>query len=175
MGGSEIPSTLLELLRQIEPGAEFTGSLPKVRSSAGRSYFVKIGSVNEKEQYIGESESLKAINAGAPGLAPRVFAIGETDGGFPYLISEYKDLSGLTEKAGETLGRRLAVELHKYESLKGFGFGVPTYCGATRLTNGWFDTWESCFSAMIEDLLKQLKVKAAYTKLVEKGDRVRKR
>ncbi|KAJ7897042.1 fructosamine kinase PKL/CAK/FruK [Mycena olivaceomarginata] len=137
---------LLKQLQKLESDAEFT------------QYFAKIGLEHEEEQYIGEAESLKHIAAAAPGLAPSVAASG-LDGKKPFLITEYKDLTSLNDAAARRLGKRLATELHAYKGLEGFGFGVPTYCGATRLQNGWFDRWDDCFSAMIGDLLTQLKKK----------------
>ncbi|RDB28670.1 Ketosamine-3-kinase [Hypsizygus marmoreus] len=170
----EIPRVLLEHLQAIEPGAKFTGNLPKIRSSSGNLYFVKSGSPVEKEQYNGEVESLKAIEAAAPGLAPHVLSYGTDSGDKPYFISEYKDLGRITDSTGKVLATRLAEELHVYQSAYGFGFHVPTYCGATRLRNGWFKSWEECFGAMIGDLLDQLAMKRSYGELCDLGQRVRK-
>ncbi|KAG6851773.1 hypothetical protein H0H87_012310 [Tephrocybe sp. NHM501043] len=69
-----IPNVLLEQLEQVEPGVEFKGTLPRVQSSSGTTYFVKTGTLAEQEQYTGEAESLKAIDAAAPELAPRVIS-----------------------------------------------------------------------------------------------------
>jgi len=184
MAKSCLPTILLQHLQRLEPDADFSASLPAITSSQGMRYFGKVGSQAEKEQYIGEAESLKAMGVAAPGLVPRVFACGVTDNsgndsplegpGRPYFLSEYKDLTPLTEEAAEELGRRLATELHKSQSTKGFGFGVPTYCGATRLENGWFETWEQCYDSMIKDLLTQLAKKGRFPELCKKGDEVRK-
>ncbi|KAG5644623.1 DNA-dependent RNA polymerase II [Asterophora parasitica] len=145
-----IPLILLEQLSSIEPSVDFSGSPPKVRSTSGEMYFVKHGTSIEREQYAGEAESLKAIEAAAPGLAPRVLSSGIDNDGKPYFVSEYKMLDRLDETGGKTLARRLATELHAHTSDKGFGFHAPTYCGATRLKNGWFESWEACFSSMIK-------------------------
>ncbi|KAG7452347.1 fructosamine kinase PKL/CAK/FruK [Guyanagaster necrorhizus] len=170
-----IPQTLLEQLKKVNPAAEFSGSLPRIRSSLGDTYFAKVGRPSEAEQYKGEVESLKAINTAAPGLAPKIIASG-VDNGHPYFISDYKDLRGLSDNAGAELGKRLATELHQYSSDRGFGFHVPTFCGATRMKNGWFDTWEECYSEMIGDLLSQLKGKGArYNKLCRKGEEIKAR
>lgn len=174
---SNIPAVLLEYLKEIEPGATFTGNIPQIHSSSGKRYFGKLGRSNESEQFVGEAESLKAIDVAAPGIAPRMLAIGVTDsseGGRPYFLSEYKDMGPLSSEAAKVLGKRLATELHTKKSSEGFGFGVPTYCGATRLENGWFKTWEECYSAMIEDLLTQLKNKRGYGDLINKAEEVRK-
>ncbi|KAH7886136.1 Fructosamine/Ketosamine-3-kinase [Phlebopus sp. FC_14] len=171
-------SVFLPHLQKIEPDGQFSFSLPIVTSSAGIKYYAKIGSTSETEQYVGEAESLRAMHEAAPGLVPKVFASGVMDSGSagrPYFLSEYKDLTSLNPKSAEVLGQRLAKELHAFKSSKGYGFAVPTYCGATRQDNGWFDTWEGCYSTMIENLLLKLKGRGRYTELVAKGEQVRAR
>ncbi|KAJ7170071.1 fructosamine kinase PKL/CAK/FruK [Mycena filopes] len=167
-----IPTILLKELQKLEGDeAKLTGSLPHLLSSTGHHYFAKIGLAREEEQYAGEAESLKEIAIAAPGLAPRVLASGSEEK--PYMITEYKDLTPLSPAAASRLGERLATELHRHKSLNGFGFGVPTYCGATRLQNGWFESWAECFSAMIADLLSQLVKKGRFASLCAKGENVR--
>jgi len=180
MGRSDIPQILLTHLEKLEPNATFTGSLPIIQSSAGVRYFAKVGSSSEKDQYIGEAESLRAINEAAPGLSPCVLALGfmnssdnEPYTGQPYFISEYKDLRSLTSRAADVLAKRLATELHKYKSSKGFGFDVPTYCGATRQENGWYGTWNECYSEMIGSLLGKLRQKGRFGDLCSRGEEVR--
>ncbi|KAF7303244.1 Fructosamine kinase PKL/CAK/FruK [Mycena kentingensis (nom. inval.)] len=170
------PSLHAHLLK-LDPG-ELTGHPPKVRSSSGKTYYAKIGAPNEAEQFAGEAESLKHIHDAAPGLAPRllVFAtdISGTGGDRrPCFISQYLDITYLREPATKQLAIRLARELHAHTSAQGFGFDVPTYCGATRLANGWFDSWAECFSAQIGNLLSQLRNKGArYSALCAQGERV---
>lgn len=177
----DIANVLLPLLHNIEPNAQFTFSLPVVTSSAGNKYYAKFGDIVESDQYVGEAESLKAIHDAAPGLVPRVFASGVIEGdsneavGRPYFLSEYKDMGSLSGNAAELLGKRIATELHASKSSKGYGFDVPTYCGATRQENGWFDTWEECYSSMIGNLLSKLKGKRGGTELITKGEDVRSR
>ncbi|KAF9015615.1 fructosamine kinase PKL/CAK/FruK [Cyathus striatus] len=165
--------SILQKLQQIEPSAKFSGSPPRIQASTGNIYFVKSGATTEEEQYRGEAESLKEIDTAAPGLAPKLFACDIFDDGRPYFISEYKDSASLSSATAATLGKRLATELHKYKSSNGYGFGVPTYCGATKLHNGWFETWEKCYDSMIADLLQQLRNKGGYSALCTKGDLVR--
>ena len=174
MTAPHIPQILLQNLELLEPDSEFTGGSPKIKSSTGKVYFAKTGSALEKEQYIGEVESLKAIESAAPGLAPRVLSFGANDDK-PFFISEYKHLSRLTEGAGKVLAKRLATELHDHQSAEGFGFHVPTHCGATRLRNGWYPSWEQCFSTMIGDLLDQLANRKSCAELCSLGSEVRKR
>ena len=71
------------------------------------------------------------------------------------------------------LAERLAKELHAHTSSEGYGFHVPTFCGSTRLNNGFYDTWEECYDAMIRDLLQSLRLRPGNTILCEKGERVR--
>ena len=178
----DIPQILIAHLQKLEPDAKFTGSLPAIQSSTGTRYFGKIGSLSEKDQYIGETESLKAMNKAAPGLSPFVVASGFVDGsgvessmGRPYFLSEYKDLGRLTNKAADVLAKRLATELHGYKSSNGFGFEVPTFCGATRQENGWYESWEECYSEMIGSLLEKLKQKGKFGDLCSKGSEVRRK
>ncbi|KIJ66307.1 hypothetical protein HYDPIDRAFT_109300 [Hydnomerulius pinastri MD-312] len=172
-------SIFLPHLQNIEPGAQFTFNLPIITSSTGNSYYAKSGNSSERDQYVGEAESLRAIHKAAPGLAPQVFASGivdseSTDGASqPYFLSEYKDFGSLSAKSGEILGQRLARELHTFKSTNGYGFDVPTYCGATRQDNGWFDTWEECYSTMIRNLLLKLKGRSRFAELETKGEEVR--
>lgn len=168
-------------LEAIEPHAQFTFKLPVIESSLGRKYYAKVGSLSEREQFVGEAESLRAIHNAAPGLAPQVFAAVDSDASstaaseLPYFLSEYRSITSLTSdsKAGEELGRRLAVELHAYKSTEGFGFHVPTFCGATRQQNGWHRSWEECYSAMIASLLTKLRDKGRFSELCIKGQQVR--
>ena len=169
-------------LHAIEPHAQFAFRLPIIESSLGRKYYAKVGSLSEREQFVGEAESLRAIRNAAPGLAPQVFAsVGPDDATEasaserPYFLSEYRNITGLASnsKAGEELGRRLAAELHAYKSTKGFGFHVPTFCGATRQENGWHQTWEECYSTMIGSLLAKLRDTGRFSELCTKGERVK--
>ncbi|TFK56670.1 fructosamine kinase PKL/CAK/FruK [Heliocybe sulcata] len=165
MGRSDIPSVILRCLHKIEADATYTGGLPRVESSSGKQYFAKVGSSSERDQFIGEAESLNAMNKAAPGLAPRVFAYGFADsngdevapsesGAKPCFLSEYKDITSLSEKSGQALAKRLATEMHRSASENGkFGFGVPTFCG----------------------LLDGLKRKGRFSELCDKGEEVRKR
>ncbi|KAF8846019.1 Ketosamine-3-kinase [Paxillus ammoniavirescens] len=172
---------LLPHLQKIEPDAQFTYSIPIITSSAGNKYYAKVGNTNEKEQYLGEAESLRAIHNAAPGLVPKVFASGVVEGESnkaaerPYFLSEFKELGSLSVGSAEVLGKRLAEELHTFKSSQGYGFGVPTYCGATRQENGWFQTWEECYSTMIGNLLFKLESRGIFTELVTKGEEVRAR
>jgi protein-ribulosamine 3-kinase len=186
---SVIPPHILKQLELIEPDARFSGEPPRVLSSSGKTYYVKAGSPREREQYVGEAESLRAMALAAPGLAPSLLAFGfvdqngeEADGGegSPFFISEYKNLTSLTERSGAILGRRLATEMHNYNSpsrdgLACYGFDVPTFCGATRLRNGWYETWERCFDVLIGDLLSTLETRRGYSDLCGKGQEVRRR
>ncbi|KAH9968595.1 Fructosamine kinase-domain-containing protein [Russula dissimulans] len=177
---SVIPPHIIRQLERIEPGAQFSGGLPQVVSSSGKTYFVKTGSPREREQYVGEAESLRAMALAAPGLVPSLLAFGFVDengeeiddaagggGGRPYFISEYKVLSPLTERSGAVLGRRLATEMHGYTSpdLEGrgyyYGFGVPTFCEVG-----------GCFDVLVGDLLSTLETRGGYPELCRKAKKV---
>lgn len=170
-----LPLHILNELAKIEPAADFTGAVGgRVQSSNGKVYFVKQGSRSEGEQYIGETESLKEIDLASPGLAPKVFSAGDFEDGTPFFISEYKDIGHLDDKSATVLAKRLATELHVYTSPNGFGFKVPTFCGATRMKNGWFNSWEECYSEMIGDLLETLRKRGGHEGLCAKGETIRK-
>jgi len=182
---SRVHRVFVRCIQQEEPDATMSpGRSPPIQSSSGAGYIGKIGTRNETEQYVGEAESLKAIHAAAPGLAPRLVACGvlgkdtaETDSevGNPFFLSEYKDMVPLTDGAAKVLGKRLAMELHAHKSTQGFGFHVPTYCGQTRMENGWYETWEQCYDALVGGLLSTLNKKGGYESLCKHGQEVRER
>ncbi|KAI0639577.1 fructosamine kinase PKL/CAK/FruK [Trametes polyzona] len=173
------------ILQRDQPGVSLVqdGS-SSLRSSTGQRYFAKLGSPSEKDQYIGEAESLKAMESAAPGLAPKLIDCGvidsstqERDGdvGRPYFLSEYKDIGTLSTTAAKALGKRLATELHAYKSPNGFGFHVPTYCGQTRQDNGWYEAWTECFDALIGGLEDKLRAQGGYEPLCKQITQVRER
>lgn len=180
---SPVPKIFLKHLNKFEPSAQFTFSPPRLKSSSGTSYYAKIGTTSEQSQYTAEAESLKALDTAAPGLVPKVLASGfftqddeesEPGVGRPYFLSEYKDLRSLSSASAKILGRRLAEEVHAYKGLSGFGFHVPTYCGPTRMENGWYSSWAECYDALIGGLLSHL-TSSRYSALRTKGEQVRKR
>lgn len=165
-----IPQNIVQKLREIEPTASFSGLLPHIISSSKVSYFVKVGSPLEQAQYAGEAESLKAIEDAAPSLSPHLFMSGILESGAPYFISEYKELISLSSDAAVILAKRMATELHCPKSTTpGFGFSIPTYCGVTKLSNGWFQRWDDCYSVMIGELLFQLEHKGGLDSLCRMG------
>jgi len=170
-----IPHVVLSKLKEIDPEATFEGTLPRIQSSSGAVYFVKVGSPSEAAQYEGEAQSLQAINKAAPDIAPRVLKTGVSDTEEPYFISQYKDTERLSSKAAEVLAKRMATELHSpgHANPTGFGFPIPTYCGVTKLENGLFERWDECYASMIGDLLEQLQRKGRYQNLCLKGEKVK--
>ena len=168
-----MPHPLIDLAQQLDPSATLTYSPPRITSSNGATYYAKLGSTSEQPQYTAEIASLNAIQDAAPGLAPSILLSGTLEGtDQPYMISEYKHLSNLTDSSARRLATRLATELHQHTSDKGFGFDVPTFCGPTRQENGWYETWKECFDHLIGGLLDGLR-KKGYPDLYEKGERVR--
>lgn len=89
-----LPPALAAALDNIEPGASFIGTLPKLTSSIShKPYYVKVGTSTDENQYIGEAESLKVLEECSPGLGPKLLAI-HTDEDTSYMISEYLEFSG---------------------------------------------------------------------------------
>ncbi|QRV97228.1 ketosamine-3-kinase [Ceratobasidium sp. AG-Ba] len=150
-------SFLIGKLKQLFPEETFTSSGgPRISSSSGSAYYAKAGSSNESEQYRAETRSLELMHAAAPGLCPRV------------LLASHE--------ASKTLARRLASELHASKSENGkYGFECPTFCGATKVDNGWYDTWQDAYSAMIGGLLDKLEKRGSYQELCARGREVQKR
>ncbi|KAG9124815.1 hypothetical protein FRC07_010134, partial [Ceratobasidium sp. 392] len=171
-------SFLIEKLKQLFPGQTFTAAGgPRITSSSGSTYYAKVGSSSESEQYHAETRSLELMSAAAPGLCPNVVLASRTESR-PFLISDYLDLFSLSSsaRASSTLARRLASELHASKSDNGkFGFECPAFCGATKVDNGWYDTWESAYSAMIRGLLDKLERRGSYKELCARGREVQER
>lgn len=140
-----------------------------VSAASGKRYFYKT-TVVAGEQYHGEAESLRLLHTAALGLVPRLVSCQEIEKQTIFL-SEYIDIDrSLARTDFEELARRLALEVHQCESTNGFGFGIPSYCGATRIAHGWFSSWAECYSNMIEGLLSQLGAQGSrYRALCEKG------
>ncbi|TCD66490.1 hypothetical protein EIP91_001315 [Steccherinum ochraceum] len=180
----EIPAAVTAAIEAEEPGVSIQdATTTSIRTASGKRYYFKVGSPGDTDQYLGESESLKEMHIAAPGLAPRVVACGtvgqdgrsSTSGGRPYFVSEYKNMRSLTDSAARKLGKRLAMELHTYKSPHGFGFSIPTYCGNTRQENGWYQTWEECFDALIGGLVAKLVARGRHQDLCAKAELVRQR
>lgn len=174
----------VRILEREQPGVTLTQSGSNLLSSTGQRYFAKIGAASDEDQFIGEAESLKAMGLAAPGLVPKLIDYGtvdadakerESDIGRPYFLSEYKDIGSLSSSAAKVLGKRLATELHAYKSTKGFGFHVPTYCGATRQDNGWYETWSECFDKLLGGLVSKLEAQGGYDALCTQAGQVRER
>ncbi|KAF8516741.1 fructosamine kinase [Hysterangium stoloniferum] len=178
MFSPDIPPAILAILSHLEPGAHFyLSGASKVQSSSNRSYFVKQGSKSDIEQYTGEVESLRAMYAACPGICPRVleFSVNEASQR-PLFISEYKDICPLNKHSAAALGSALADMHSNGQSPTGkFGFGVPTFCGATRMRNGWEDTWAAAYNKMLGDLVDKLKDAGGYEELCSLGDQIRSR
>ncbi|TBU63785.1 fructosamine kinase PKL/CAK/FruK [Dichomitus squalens] len=173
-----------QILEREQPGVSLSQEGSTLRSSTGQRYFAKIGRQDDKDRFVGEAESLKAMYAAAPGLVPRLLSCGvidnenkerDVDVGRPYFLSEYKDIGPLSSSAAKILGKRVATELHAYKSKDGYGFHIPTFCGATRQDNGWFKTWPECFDALIGGLAEKLKEQGGYDSLCEQVAEVRER
>jgi len=168
-------SFLIQKLSQLLPGETFTSTGGPRISSSGSSYYGKVGSPSESEQFRAETRCLELISSAAPGLCPRVVLASHE--GRPFLISDYLDLTSLSStEASKTLAHRLASELHASKSENGkYGFECPTFCGATKIDNGWYDTWQDAYSAMIGGLLDKLESRGSYKELCARGREVHKR
>jgi len=150
-----------------------------IGSDSGKNYFYKLATEDAagEEQILGEAESLMLLFSAAPGLAPRLISCQKLKIGTVF-VSEYIERRdrGFVQTDFEVLAKRLAMEVHQYQSEKGFGFGIPSYCGATRIVHGWFSTWSDCYSSLIGELLSKLRTKGhRYLDLCDKGREIQER
>jgi protein-ribulosamine 3-kinase len=181
---NSIPPALLAALHRIEPHAQFfqspASSSSQVQSSStNKTYFAKLGSAtsSDVEQYHGEAESLRAMYAASPGICPRVFESSvDPASNQPVFISEYKSIAPLNEESTLVLAAALAEMHTKGKSPTGqYGFAVPTYCGQTRMSNGWSHTWAGAYDKMMGDLLHTLKLTGQFDEICALGEEVRAR
>jgi protein-ribulosamine 3-kinase len=167
---------ILALLEEtIDDGSVSVVSQNCIKSISGKEYFYKL-IPGDDEQCRGEAESLKLLSKAAPGIAPGLVLCQKVPRGTIF-VSEYIDFGGsLSISSFEELAKRLSTEVHQYKSESGFGFGLPSYCGATKISHGWFSTWSECYSNMLGDLLFQLQARGhQYLDLCEKGHELRNR
>ncbi|GJJ09752.1 hypothetical protein Clacol_003976 [Clathrus columnatus] len=175
---SGIPHPILNALARIEPDAKFVshGSTHVQSLSSNQSYYVKMGRERDIEQYFGEAESLRVMATACPGICPHIFEcfVDEEATKRPVFISEYKSLGPLNKRSAVELGSLLAEMHEKGRNPTGqFGFAIPTYCGASRMRNGWENTWEKTFDKMMGDLLKCLEDVGEFEELCRKGNQIR--
>lgn len=181
---SRVHPAILRAIQEHEPGVSVEQKGSYVQSSSGKAYIAKLGSPSEIEQFVGEAEALKAMHIAAPGIAPQLIGCGVIDSesaernadvGRPYFVSEYKYMNSLTDASAKKLAKRLASEMHQYKSTSGFGFQVPTFCGRTKQDNGWYDSWEECYDALIGGLLTKLEARGGFDDLCRRGKQIRQR
>ncbi|KAI9092590.1 fructosamine kinase PKL/CAK/FruK [Phlyctochytrium arcticum] len=170
---------LQKVFAKIEPkaGDSLVQSGSTVYSpTTGQTYLVKQGPHSEKEHYEAEAESLRLMYAAQPGICPCLLECAlDPDSDTMIFVSEYKSLKSLNAAAAGELGRMLAsMHTHSSSQAEKFGFSIPTFCGRTRMRNGWTDTWEETFDRKIGDLLDTLRKDGSYNELCAKGDVLRK-
>ncbi|KAH8704201.1 putative fructosamine-3-kinase [Talaromyces proteolyticus] len=122
-----------------------------------RQFFVKT-SPNGEEMFQGEYASLNAIADSVPGFCPRALAWGPLDEkkGF-FLVTEFLDLGGGRSSSGRSGTKSsLAQRLGRLHSTPAppppdtdkpmFGFPVPTYCGDSRQSNNFHQSWANFYA-----------------------------
>lgn len=110
-------------------------------AQTGKTYIAKLASGNTS-QLIGEAEGLKRMWETSPGLVPKLHIKEELDNGKRALfISDYINIGSMGAATMARLAEKMANELHnpdkQLKDVKGFGFPVPTHCGATEQDNTW--------------------------------------
>lgn len=107
----------------------------------------------------GEHESLNAISNAVPGFCPRALSWGSLDekNGY-FLATEFLNLgSSMNQKSSdETDPSSLAYRLGKLHTTPApvdaqtgrsrYGFPVPTFCGDTRQSNTFYDSWADFYA-----------------------------
>ncbi|KAF8756113.1 Fructosamine kinase [Rhizoctonia solani] len=146
---------LIEKLKISFPGETFIArGGPRISSSNDQTYYGKSGTPSEVEQYRRNTKPAAYVSCCA-GLMPNLAS---------------------SAGASTILARRLASELHGAKSNNGkFGFECPTFCGATKIDNGWYSTWADAYNAMIGGLLDKLEKQESYKKLCRTGREVQQR
>ncbi|QIW98348.1 hypothetical protein AMS68_003866 [Peltaster fructicola] len=129
--------------------------IAKLPDGSTTAYFVKTGSGDEAvTMFRGEHESLNALAAAVPGLAPKSFGHGklaqQSDKSF--LVTEFLDMSGGRAGSKTTLAAKLA-QLHttpapvpKGYDQPQFGFPVKTCCGNTSQKNSYHPSWAKFYA-----------------------------
>lgn len=114
-----------------------------MNTDTGKTYIAKLASTNVV-QLLGEAEGLRRMYKTSPGLVPKLHIVEQLDNGNnckALFISDYIELGSLDGKATTKLAEKMANELHNPEKqlsdVEGFGFPVPTHCGATEQDNTW--------------------------------------
>ncbi|OKO91622.1 Ketosamine-3-kinase [Penicillium subrubescens] len=125
-----------------------------------RKYFIKTSQDGPaaKEMFHGEYESLNAIADAVPGFCPRALAWGPLDekNGY-FLATEFLDLRSSRNRgsSGDEMNS-LAYRLGKLHTTPApvdpvtgrsrYGFPVPTFCGDTRQSNTFYDSWADFYA-----------------------------
>ncbi|KAK6330525.1 hypothetical protein TWF696_003413 [Orbilia brochopaga] len=132
-------------------GSGFATTL-KVQAGDQR-FFVKTGhGAAAKTMFLGEYESLNAINSAVPDLCPRAIAHGELGGGGYFLATEFLELGsgfsfrrGSGANASSLAGKLAKLHTQPAPSEGRYGFPVTTCCGSTSQDNTYEDSWPSFF------------------------------
>jgi protein-ribulosamine 3-kinase len=128
----------------------------RLTTSAG-DFFAKWSLSGPPDIFVREASGLETLRlAGTSLVIPRVIAAREPEDGDPaFLILEYLAPG---PKDDDALGRGLAL-IHKHRSDR-FGFGAPSYCGATVQDNRWADRWPEFYADQrIRPLLKRIETR----------------
>lgn len=135
-------------------------TLPPARSNIIRtptaSYFAKLVRGPAKAQAKGEAASLLAMAAYAPqGFVPAVLGVKEANGELA-MVSSYAEGSRSPDFQAR-LGAALATMHSPSGKSEGYGFDVPTHCGATEQDNAWNQSWEAFFrDQRLGDLVRRI-------------------
>jgi fructosamine-3-kinase len=134
---SEATGTAFEPDSQTPAGGGFINRVT-VLEGGGRRFFVKLNSEDRLAMFEAEAEGLAEMAATGTVRVPDPVCRG-TAGGQAYLVLEYLELGGITDRHAERLGRQLAA-MHRHQSDR-FGWYRDNTLGTTPQPNEWHADW----------------------------------
>ncbi len=111
-----------------------------IRSTSGRSYFVKSSSTMPKAIFHAEANGLNAIALTGVIQVPAVICFGSTLSEESFLVLECIEQGNRCHDYFETFGQQLA-EMHRVATSDHFGFETNNWLGSSIQLNPWKNDW----------------------------------
>ncbi|KAI9771997.1 MAG: hypothetical protein M1840_001285 [Geoglossum simile] len=128
----------------------------ELKDKTTKSYFLKVADGdNAAGMMRGEFESITAIRAICPELAPRPIATGVCDSPKHayFLLYDFVDMTGALPDAITFTAMLAKLHMDGKPPEEGYGFHVPSYHGTLEQKNVWEPTWEEFFSSALQHSL----------------------
>jgi fructosamine-3-kinase len=113
-------------------------------SNDDRTYFVKINRASAIEMFVAEAAGLQEMYATKTIRIPQPICWGVAENSC-YLVLEYLDLSGSSDRSWEIMGKQLA-EMHKIGIASAFGWTQNNTIGSTPQINTQTENWADFFA-----------------------------